>query len=158
MTRAIGHRLPDTQETILKHLRAGDSFANACEAAGISPKTGYKWLARGEGRGAAYSFTDDEPPDIYAAFAQNVRQAIAVTQLQVVREWIKEIPGNWQAARDFLARRFPQEWGNVERRQIEVDAPYRQLELELFWDDPAPLEEGARPERKHGPGHDPTTR
>jgi hypothetical protein len=29
--------------------------------------------------------------------------------------WKAQIPNNWQAARDFLARRFPKRWGAKEK-------------------------------------------
>jgi len=36
----------------------------------------------------------------------------------IVAQWRKQIPENWQAARDFLARRFPEHWAPKEHGQI----------------------------------------
>ena len=36
------------QEQIAQALEAGGSFKAACEAAGIAPKTGHRWMERGE--------------------------------------------------------------------------------------------------------------
>ena len=67
-------------------------------------------------------------------FAEGCEQAIAAVERNVTRMWMDEIPGNWQAARDFLARRFPQRWGNTESREIGVRAQ-GQMELALRWGD-----------------------
>jgi transposase len=105
---------PEVQETIVKYLRAGNSFKTACECAGIGASTGLEWRARGEDR-----HCDRESDDIYAAFAEATRKAehdAIARNVALIQKAGAE--GNWQASAWFLERRRPEEWGRADRRPV----------------------------------------
>jgi hypothetical protein len=86
-------------------IRAGNFYEAACGYAGIDYATFRRWMERGEreSRGA------------YRALRDAIEKAEAVAEVTVVAQWRSQIPTSWQAARDFLARRFPSRWRPVER-------------------------------------------
>src|SRR5262249_11183275 len=84
--------------------------------------TFYNWIERSHPDSPNYA------PQ-YAAFARAIAKAEGELEDFAVRQWVKELPNNWQAARDFLARRFPAQWGNVERRDIQIDGSTMNLQL-----------------------------
>jgi hypothetical protein len=58
-------------------------------------------MARGE-KATAGQFCD---------FRGAVLKADGDAEVRVVAQWQQHMPENWQACRDFLARRFPDRWG-----------------------------------------------
>jgi len=54
----------------------------------------------------------------YFKFFKAIMKAKGDSEVTVVAQWRKQIPENWQAARDFLARRFPERWAPKEHVQI----------------------------------------
>ena len=62
---------PKVFKAIVKSVRNGNYFSTACEAAGVSEKTGDEWLRRGEGK------DDRKKTKLYAEFATEIRQAKA---------------------------------------------------------------------------------
>lgn len=52
-------------------------------------------------------------------FLEAVTRAEAEAELRMIAQWQAQIPRDWRAARDFLARRFPKRWGPNAR--VEVD-------------------------------------
>jgi hypothetical protein len=38
--------------------------------------------------------------------------------MRALASWQAAIPGDWRAARDFLARRHPDRWGSRERHEL----------------------------------------
>jgi hypothetical protein len=67
-------------------------------------------------------------------FAEECSKASAEFESKIVNNWAVEAETNWQAGRELLARRFPQRWGNVERRELSVPG-MGQMSLELIWGD-----------------------
>lgn len=55
----------------------------------------------------------------YLQFLEAIRQAEAEAETHLVEVWREQTPQDWKAARDLLARRFPQRWS--ERRLIEAN-------------------------------------
>jgi len=51
----------------------------------------------------------------YLQFFHAVKEAEAEAERRMVEMWVAQIPENWQAARDFLERRFPDRWSRRER-------------------------------------------
>src|SRR5262249_55721086 len=56
---------------------------------------------------------------LFCEFCGAVKKAEADAEVRMVALWQKQIPENWQAARDFLARRFPERWSGVDRHRHE---------------------------------------
>ena len=45
----------------------------------------------------------------------------AEAELEIVQIWKDQMPQNWQAARDFLARRNPERWANHEKLDLKAE-------------------------------------
>lgn len=98
---------PETQETILNAIRAGNYIETAAALAGISKETFYKWLRRGA-RAKTGKHRD---------FVDAVEKAQAEAEaldLQIIRQASKK---HWQAAAWRLERRSPERWG---RQRLEI--------------------------------------
>lgn len=100
-----------TRERILKAIRAGNYFRSACAYAGISHETFYRWLRRGRNAKSGE----------YRAFFEAVKEAEAAAEVAVVAVWKSAIPKDWRAARDFLARRWPERWSASRPVELEDD-------------------------------------
>jgi CubicO group peptidase (beta-lactamase class C family) len=99
---------PETQERICSAVRAGNYFEAAAAYAGVTYSSLRSWLKRGK-RSRRGKFFE---------FFKAVEKAQADAEATVVAQWRQQIPENWQAARDFLARRFPGRWGPKERHEV----------------------------------------
>ena len=99
---------PEVQERVCTALREGNYLQAAAAYAGLTYSCLRAWIVRGKRarRGR------------YFAFMKAVAMAEADAEATVVAQWRQQIPENWQAARDFLARRFPDRWGPKERQEI----------------------------------------
>lgn len=104
-------------------VRAGMRPSKAGEAVGLSRKTVNGWINRGSTEIARIE-KGEEPTEIerpYAEFAQNLIKAEAESQAGLVLAWFKEArQGDWKAAQAFLAKRFPDEWGDSNTMRVEV--------------------------------------
>lgn len=105
---------PETQRRICDAISAGNYYEAACAYGGVTYQTLLNWLSRGE---AARS-------GIYFDFFCAVKKAEADAEVAVVAQWRKQIPENWQAARDFLARRFPRRWGPKDQHSVTADVKH----------------------------------
>jgi len=90
----------DTQERILKAVRAGNYADAAARACGIAPSTYYRWLARGA----------SEEHGIHREFADAVRQAEAEAEVHAVAILRRAMSEDWRAALAYLERRHPGRW------------------------------------------------
>lgn len=103
---------PAVQQRIVSAVAAGNYYEAACVYGGVDYRTFLRWMQRGE----------KAKSSIYGQFCQTVREAEAEAEVRMVAQWQQQIPENWPAARDFLARRFPDRWGPKERHIVEGDA------------------------------------
>lgn len=101
---------PKTQETILKAIEQGNYFVTACEAAGVKYPMFRYWMRKGE----------QAKSGKYKEFVDKVHQARAVAEQKCVKNWVSQIPSDWRAARDFLARRYPERWSAHDKVRQEV--------------------------------------
>lgn len=113
--RGWGSQLnPETAAKILKAIREGNHSPVAAHSAGISPNTLWRWVARGEDRDSKLS-----PNPETIAFALAFREAEAECEsvlVNVVYEKAKKDP---YLALKYLARRFPDRWGNKVTQEIK---------------------------------------
>src|SRR5262245_3890526 len=100
---------PEVQERLCTAVRVGNYYEAACAYAGVSYKVFREWMIRGR-RARRGKFRD---------FREAVLRAEADAEATVVAQWRQQIPETWQAARDFLARRFPRRWGPKEKHEVE---------------------------------------
>lgn len=137
---------PEVEQIIIAAVKAGNYLSTAADFAGVSAKTVYEWISRGEGR------DPDRPstPEL-AAFAAAIKKAEAhgkIAALQRIQEAAKGrmlrekrtvtrviqskdgtpqevtetvekyFPSAWQADAWMLERRFPEEWGRRDRHEL----------------------------------------
>lgn len=96
---------PHVVKTVCQMVRDGNYLKIACAAAGISADTLEAWRKRGN--------NGEEP---YADFARQLAAAELAAETTLVKIWHDAAPEDWRAARDLLARRFPERW----EREAEV--------------------------------------
>jgi len=107
---------PTVQQRICDAVAAGNYYQAACELAGIHYDTLREWVKRGE----------KETEGRYHEFSVALTRAQAEAEDEVVKAWKAQIPEDWRACQMFLARRFPDRWGEVKTVKAQVD-----LESEL---------------------------
>lgn len=109
-------KLPEVGPVLIEAVQRGNYFETAARLAGISERTLYNWIERGEAG-----------DDGFAEFLHALKKAEAEAEdaaLQVV----KSMPQGWQANAWWLERRFPSRYG---RRDPEHALKKRGLELEV---------------------------
>lgn len=99
----------ETIANLCDAIRMGNYVKTACACIGISYATFHRWMKKSREPGCK---------PIYAKLAQEIAAAEAEIESKVVKNWLDQTPSEWQASRDFLARRFPDRWANKEKREI----------------------------------------
>jgi transposase len=104
----------DVQGELTRLIGAGVFMNQACEYVGISVAAVYNWMARGssealrlEQNPKAKPIAKEEP---YLNFFREMKKAENFAEIRAVTNWQKAIPDDWRAAKDFLARRYPDRW------------------------------------------------
>ena len=101
----------EVQDRIVAAIRAGNYPKTAADYAGITERTFYRWLQRGQ----------DEDSGIYHEFAQAVQRAESEAEVCAVAILQRHMADNWRAAVTFLERKFPERWGRRARIEVEID-------------------------------------
>lgn len=91
---------PEVQDVIVETIKDGNYYQPACAKAGIHYQTFLNWMKWGEEQGEG----------IYFDFFEKVQWAEAEAEAKMVADWKAQVPQDWRAARDFLARRHPERW------------------------------------------------
>ena len=115
---------PETQETIVQAIAAGNYYKIACRFGNVSYKVFREWMIKGE-KAKSGKFRD---------FRDAVRHAEARAEARAVHQWQKHMPNSWQASRDFLARRHPERWMPQERKQLAGDGG-EPIKININWVD-----------------------
>ena len=94
---------PKTQKAIVDALSVGATHRIACEYAGITQDTFYRWLNQGEAGKSPFSEFSEQ---------------VARTQGRAAVGWLAKIDaaaneGDWRAVAWKLERRYPQEYGRT---------------------------------------------
>lgn len=105
----------DVENKLVQLISSGVYMKQACEFVGISEATVYNWMARGsaevlrlEGDSKARPLAKETP---YVNFFYQMKKAENASEVRAVSAWQAEIrDGDWRAAKEFLARRFPDRW------------------------------------------------
>jgi transposase len=104
----------DVQNELARLIGAGVYMRQACEYVGLSEQTIYNWMARGsteilrlEANPKSKPLAKEAP---YVEFFKKIKKAENASEVRAVIHWQEEIKGDWRAAKDFLARRFPDRW------------------------------------------------
>jgi transposase len=112
------------RKAIVEAIARGNTLGHAAALAGVSRKTVYQWLAKGEAA--------TNPRSSYRMFAEDVARAnaqVAEEMIGVIRE---KAPDDWRAAMTFLERRFPDDYAKRERHEVAgpSDGP---IKIEVVW-------------------------
>jgi len=110
----------EVQKRIENAIAGGNYYEAACKSAGIDYQTFRNWMKEGEAisNGSQKKTRSNKK---YFEFFEVVQAAEARAEIRVVSQWQRQIPNNWQAARDFLARRFPDRWKPRDEQEIVGD-------------------------------------
>jgi transposase len=102
------------QKDLVKYISQGVYMRQACEYVGIAEQSVYNWMARGsneilrlEANPRSKPLAKEAP---YVEFYKKIKTAENASEVRAVILWQKAIDGDWRAAKDFLARRFPDRW------------------------------------------------
>ena len=87
--------------TIVGAIAAGNFPSVACRLAGVNLLTLERWLERG-----------DKGEQPYADFAQALRKAEDEDHAAMVAIWKNAAPEDWRAAKEYLAKRYPEQWSD----------------------------------------------
>ncbi len=99
---------PDVQRRICEAIRAGNYYEASCAYAGVDYSTFRLWMVQGETAKTGRFFE----------LFESVLKAEADAEVSIVAQWKKQIPEDWRAARDFLARRYSARWGPTEKHEL----------------------------------------
>ena len=99
---------PEVEEKIVSLVRAGNYPEVAAQAAGIDPRTYYRWMEKGENGTAPYG-----------QFRHAVKEAQAAAESHAVTIIRKAaMDGSWQAAAWFLERSKAERWRRKENVEL----------------------------------------
>lgn len=101
----------DTRDTLARVIGAGGTYALAATVAGISERTLYAWLERGDP--ARRRARDAPHRDLRAAIDRARAQRESDLVLQMTRAAQR---GSWRAAAWLLERRHPERWATPSQR------------------------------------------
>jgi len=121
----------EVQAEIVKRLASGCSVEVAAAAAGVSRRTVFAWIERGEKAARAESISETERP--FAEFAEAVDRARAEVEVLALATIMNAArKGAWQAAAWFLERTNPDAYAAPKKKMGRpvgaVSAPDRQLD------------------------------
>ena len=104
----------ETLESVCQSLRAGVSFSRSCKISGVSKQTGHAWRNAGWQQIDAASDDLDGPISFVARFALETELALADFMRPLIERMRDGASGkgrgDWRAAKELLASRFPDEW------------------------------------------------
>lgn len=116
---------PEVRDRIIKAVRAGSYFSHAAAFAGIHRDTLYGWLERGKTERARLDADPKAKPDPaeadYVEFSDTLHRIEAEALIEAVAAWKTAGRSDWRAAKEWLARRHGDEWG--EKAKIEHSGP-----------------------------------
>jgi len=128
---------PEVEKRLLDAVAAGNYYEAACAYAGITYQTLRNWVNRAEAElervAANPRRTIRQRERIYVEFYERLKKAEAQAEVTIVAQWRQQVPENWQAARDFLARRYPERWGKqVQATAVDVTSKGEKLDVEVI--------------------------
>jgi hypothetical protein len=126
----------ERQARICDALTIGVPRATAAVAGGITERTFYFWLEKGEAatRGR------------YFQFFQAVRASENQAEVTAMAIWRQGMQGDWRAAKEFLERRFPEKYALAKDRSTDDQGP---REIIVVREDQLTEEEWSERARNH---------
>lgn len=105
---------------LLEAARRGATQVAACAYAGISPRSLQAW--RAEWKALDPAATDRDGDERLLRFFRMYDNALASVELRLLGSWVEAAESDWRAAQAFLARRYPERWGDPAKR-LEISGP-----------------------------------
>jgi hypothetical protein len=121
--------LPDQYDVIVQAIAVGNFYSTACKLAGVSVKTFYDWLAKGGDPESTDQKKDYDPREPYKSFAEDVRQAEAYGEAELVADMKEFGRGDWKSRAYILARKYPERW--AEKTQTATIGPGASVQIFL---------------------------
>jgi len=117
------------RKRVCDSIRCGNHPHTAAVANGIPSATHYLWLRKGKEESESLTAGNDpvEKNDPYLKYYLHIERAKAESEAAAVKTWTDKLPDDWRAARDFLARRFPDRWGKKD--EVTLNTPDFRAEL-----------------------------
>lgn len=97
---------PEATDRLLSALRAGATRRDAALAAGVTPRTFQRWVARAD---------EPRPPAEYVAFVADLERAEAEGRVALGAIITRAARKDWRAAAHLLAVRDPDNWAKREK-------------------------------------------
>lgn len=131
----------EVAEQIEAYIREGAYPETAARAAGVSERSYYRWLERGEAESERREAYDSEHPlyaemdlagqaevdpdeaetrtreDVYLAFWQSTQKAVALAEIETVSS-VRSGGQDWQSRAWVAERRWRDRWGRTQRTEI----------------------------------------
>lgn len=111
---------PERAARIVAAVRAGNRLQVAYRVGGVAVSTALEWrrLGRRASELAAAGKDLSAEDTAFAAFEDDLTLAESEAEARLVTMWAAAAKDDWRAARDLLARRFPERWAPLERREV----------------------------------------
>jgi hypothetical protein len=120
----------ELRDRVVQVVTAGNYLKTAAQFAGVGQSTLMGWLARGRAAAAqVQQGYDVEAEELrYLTFLEAVTQAETVAEVSAVTHWRRAFPEDWRAARDYLARKRPEQWAAKTTIAISSEDAERRIE------------------------------
>lgn len=116
---------PEVRERIVQAVRAGAYYTHAAAYAGVHRATLYGWLDRGRTERERLDADADAKPKkseaVYLDIFDTLTRVEAEAVIEAVAHWKTAARSDWRAAKEWLARRHSEEWGD--RARLEHTGP-----------------------------------
>jgi hypothetical protein len=113
---------PELIEQLCAYVRQGNYNVTAVQACGIHERTFYSWLERGKRELEVRPEDGTEPESLYMQLLQSLKKSEAEAQIKIAKVVtdcaVKD--GQWLAGMTFLERRWPDQYGRRERKQVDI--------------------------------------
>jgi hypothetical protein len=125
MAGARSKLTPEMHDKIVAAVRAGNYYRAAARYARIHHDTLYDWIRRGDTERARLDADPNAKPDKreapYVRLSDALMAAEAEAEIEAVAHWKAASRNDWRAAKEWLARRHGEDWGD--RSRVEHSGP-----------------------------------
>lgn len=124
----------DLADRIVQVVAAGNYLRTAAQFAGIGQSTLMLWMAKGRAAAAVRDSGEEVPPEDrrYLVFMERVTQAETQAEVAAVTYWRRSFGEDWRAARDYLARKRPEQWAAKTTVTISSDEAEARIERATY--------------------------
>lgn len=125
---------PELTDRIVQVVAAGNYLKTAAQFCGVSQATLQAWLARGRAAAARADNGEDITPgeQPFLTLLERVTQAETQAEVAAVTHWRRSFSDDWRAARDYLARKRPEQWAAKTTVSISTAEAEARIERATF--------------------------